>query len=259
MKKCNAYIEELCNNIGKEELNNNCQICGVKIAFHKRKKIKNVKNIVTKNYYMCDNFSKKHEEKSVESFGRKDLFSLPMNLLKKICIEWLEIKDISHFDHALCESIKRKILLEVLNGMILFGLRISISIFDDDDDVYQCYDNVLNFYLQWLSKRNIFIKTLILTKWDVVNEYYYRFYHLEKLVINLNDETEEYNELTFKLIFKFSKKLKQISITNSATFDERFFYSTLPCFAKLDSVSFDNCENFNDKCLAYLSIHGKKK
>jgi hypothetical protein len=186
-KKCNAYIEELCNTIDKEELKNNCEICGIKIAFHKRKKIKNVKhiknvkNIVTKHYNMCDNFSKKHEEKSVESFGRKDVFSLPMNLLKKICVEWLEIKDISRLDHALCESIKRKILLEVLNGIILFGLIISIPIFDDDDDDdgYQCYDNILNFYLQWLSKRNIFIKNFILTKWDVVNEFYYCFNNLE--------------------------------------------------------------------------------
>jgi hypothetical protein len=127
-KQCNAFIEELCSSFDKEELNGACQICGIKIAFHKRKKIKNVKHIkhITQitNHYANDVLFNKHNEKSGESTERKDMVNLPMNLLKILCIEWLDIWDISQLDHALCESTKRKTFHEALNGIKLPGLRI---------------------------------------------------------------------------------------------------------------------------------------
>jgi hypothetical protein len=55
------------------------------------------------------------------------------------------------------------------------------------------------------------------------------------------------------LIFKFCKKLKQISITNSATFDQRFFYSIIPCFAK-NLILIIVKKKFNDECLDSLSL-----
>jgi hypothetical protein len=265
-KICNAYIEELCASIDKEELNSHCQICGIKIAFHKRKKIKNVKHIknitqhITNNYNVNDILSHQKNENLVESIRNNNIFNLPANLLKTFFTEWIQIKDLSRLDHGLCESIKRKIFIEALNGIKLFGL--SIDFFTNknkfDDDAYQSYDNVLNFYLQWLSKRNIFIINFFVTRWDVVNEHnYYRFYHLEKLVINLNCEPKEFNLMAFKLMLRFCVKLKYISINNCNTFHEGAVDSTYAYFAKFDFICIHNCDKFNDKCLTSLSLNSQ--
>jgi hypothetical protein len=251
MKKCNVYIEELCDITDIEALNSDCQLCGIKIAFHQRKKII---THITNYYYMSDNFSKTKFENSVEPISRNDIFNLPANLLKNFFIEWLEIENISRLDHALCESKKRKILLEVLNAINLFGLK---TFFADefDTDAYQCYDSILDSYLQWLSKRNIFIKFFILTRFNIVNEYYYRFNNLEELVINLNNETEEFNLLEFKLMLKFCKKLKSISINNCDIFDVSVIESTLKYLNNIYSITINNCHNFSDECLNYLSLN----
>jgi hypothetical protein len=244
-------------------LNSFCQICGFKIAFHKRKRIrekriiKNVKHITYNNYSASDVLSKKINERSLESIETKDIINLPVNLLKTFFTEWIQIKDLSRLDHGLCLSTKRKMLLEVLNGIKLFGLKICFWADKDefDDDAYQHYDSILNSYLQWLSKRNIFIKYLFLTRWDVINENYYRLYQLEKLVIDLNNEIEEFNVLVFKLMLKFCKKLKKIYIDNCDIFDESVIHSIAKYFYKLDFLCIHNCENFNDKCLHSLSIN----
>jgi hypothetical protein len=92
INKCNAFIEELCTKFDEEELIGNCKICGIKIAFHKRKTCKSTKitqNIVNNNYYASDNFSQRINN-SVNSTASKDMFNLPIILLKTVYVRRMD-------------------------------------------------------------------------------------------------------------------------------------------------------------------------
>jgi hypothetical protein len=87
--KCNAFIEELCDKFDKEELNLKCQICGVKIAFHKRKIRKQKKHIkrITNNYttninYINSNLLNQNNSVSLKLNGDKGV--LTQNFLYRV-------------------------------------------------------------------------------------------------------------------------------------------------------------------------------
>jgi hypothetical protein len=257
LRKCNAYIEELCSKFDEVELNGDCRICGIKIAFHERKISKQVIQNIT-NYYGSDNLSKNNQSSSkiIES---KDIFNLPVYLLKIFCSKWIQIEDISRVDRAVCESTKRKILLEVLNGITAPGLKFTFfkPDYDDDDDDeidvaddYERYNLAVDSYLPWLSKRNIFIKSFILTRFDEVLKFYYSFSNIEYLIIDFKHSAEKFNDLIFKILLKYCIHLTEVSIVNCQEIADTNVFSTVAYFNKL---SIKNCEYFDADCSANLN------
>jgi hypothetical protein len=159
----------------------------------------------------------------------------------------------------LCESTKRKIILEVLNGTTFFGLKFSFSTWNDYENAmnvravnYENYNFVLNSYLQWISKRNIFIKNFVLTRWDVIPTNYYSFSRLEYLVVN---SKLDFNDFYFKLLLKTCINLKDLSIENCDKFYCNNFVSALAYLKKIKSLSITNCEQFDDDCVLSLASH----
>jgi hypothetical protein len=170
-------------------------------------------------------------------------------------MEWLEIKSISCLDRALCESAKRKIFLEVLNGLTISGLVIEIVGLHNDMDNTDDYNVVSDFYLQWISKRNIFIKNLLLLKWDIVIKHYYNFSQLEKIVIDFSFMKNDFEGggVNFRILLKYCLNLKDLSIQKSRDIDQSHLAKILDCFNNIKILSIKDFSKFDDRCLSLLS------
>jgi hypothetical protein len=120
---------------------------------------------------------------------------------------------------------------------------------------YENYNFVLNSYLQWISKRNIFIKNFILTKWDAVSTHYYSFSRLEYLVVDFKFNTENFNDFYFKLLLKTCVNLKDLAIENCNKLYSKNFESALLYLKKMKSLSIKKCIHFDDACVWSLARH----
>jgi hypothetical protein len=185
------------------------------------------------------------------------MLNLPVGLLKMFCIEWIEIEEISRLDRALCESTKRKIFMnEVLNRMKLFGLSNCFSFpwkMGNNLRDYENYNFTLNIFLQWIKKRNIFIKILVLTSFHVLTENFYNFPYLRELIIDLKydrNSDKNFDDLHFRMFLKSCVNLEELTIKNCDNFKQINLESTLSCLENknISFFSVKNCNNFDDNC-----------
>ena len=50
------------------------------------------------------------------------ILQLPLQLTKNLFIDWIDVVDICHIDHAYLNEINRNKIKIILNGLLVFGL-----------------------------------------------------------------------------------------------------------------------------------------
>jgi F-box/leucine-rich repeat protein 2/20 len=95
------------------------------------------------------------ENVEVIVYKQSILISLPLVVSRYFLNSWLEIKNISFLDNAFCNKHQRSFFFNILSELII---RHDFS----DKDLQINTD----LYLQWILKRNIYIKNLCINKWN---------------------------------------------------------------------------------------------
>jgi hypothetical protein len=108
---------------------------------------------------------------------------LPVDVSRYFLNTWLEVKNIGFLDQAFCNKNLGNFFLDILNNCI-----IGREFFDEKDVNFKT-----DLYLDWISKRKVFVKNLCINEWNESVLYYFqnnennRNSFLKSLTLNFNN------------------------------------------------------------------------